>query len=82
MRQGKTMALIAAGLLVVGLSACEKKESTADAPGAAEKAGKQIDQAATKAGEQLNKIAGQAGEKMQEAGQKLQNAADDAQKKQ
>ena len=48
---------LATTILVVGLSACEKKE------GPAERAGKQIDKSVESAGKQLEK----AGEKIQDA---------------
>jgi hypothetical protein len=47
----------ALGILVVGLSACEKKE------GPAERAGKEIDKTVEKAGQQLEK----AGQQIQDA---------------
>lgn len=50
-------AAVATIILVVGLSACEKKE------GPAERAGKQIDKSMESAGKQLEK----AGEKIQDA---------------
>ena len=56
----KTRATVCAGLamsiLIVGLSACEKKE------GPAERAGKQIDKAVESAGQQVEK----AGQKIQD----------------
>jgi len=48
---------LAIGALIMGLSACEKKE------GPAERAGKQIDKAVEKAGEQVEK----AGQQIQDA---------------
>ena len=48
---------LAASILVVGLSACEKKE------GPAERAGKEIDKTVDKAGQQLEK----AGQSIQDA---------------
>jgi len=57
----KILAIVGAGLaasiLVVGLSACEKKE------GPAERAGKEIDKTVDKAGQQLEK----AGQSIQDA---------------
>jgi hypothetical protein len=50
-------ASVAMGILVVGLSACEKKE------GPAERAGKEIDKTVDKAGQQLEK----AGQSIQDA---------------
>ena len=48
---------LAMGALVVGLSACEKKE------GPAERAGKEVDKAVEKAGQQVEK----AGQQIQDA---------------
>ena len=48
---------LAMGILIVGLSACEKKE------GPAERAGKEIDKSVENAGKQIEK----AGEKIQDA---------------
>lgn len=73
--------LLIVSALVFGLSACEKKAAETEGKGPAERAGQQIDQAATKAGEQLNKFAEEAGKGLQTAGKKIQNAADEAQKK-
>ena len=73
-------AILAATALLAGLTACQKKEVTAEEKGPAERVGAQIDQAATKAGEQLSKAAEQAGKELQAAGEKLKNAAQDAQK--
>lgn len=73
---------IAVGILIGGLSACQKKEAVSDAKGPAEQAGQQIDKAAEKAGAELNKAAEKAGETMQQLGQKLQNEAQQAQKSQ
>jgi hypothetical protein len=52
-------AAVAAGILVAGLAACEKKE------GPAERAGKEIDKSIESAGKQLEK----AGQKIQDAAQ-------------
>ena len=52
-------AAVVLGLLVAGLSACEKKE------GPAERAGKQIDKTVQSAGEKIER----AGEKIQDAAQ-------------
>ena len=54
---------VAASLLVVGLSACEKKE------GPGERAGKAVDQAVQ-----------DTGKKIEEVGEKIQDAAKDAKK--
>ena len=72
--------LLAAGAFASGLAGCEKREEAAG-PGPAERAGQQIDQAAGRAGEELNKMAGKAGQGMQELGQKLQEKAEEAKKK-
>ncbi len=58
MKFGKTVsAALIMGVLLVSLSACQKKE------GPAERAGKDIDQATQKAGQQIQK----AGENIQDA---------------
>jgi type IV secretory pathway VirB6-like protein len=72
-------ALLAGGVLVFGLAACEKREQAAGGEGPAERAGQHIDQAAAKAGQELNKLADKAGQGMQQAGEKLQNKAQEAQ---
>jgi len=69
--------------LAASLSACERKDGT----GPAETAGKEIDQATAKtnatlkqAGEKISQdavvLTRKTGEKMEQAGQKMQNAAD------
>jgi uncharacterized lipoprotein YehR (DUF1307 family) len=80
-RMKPLMLLLSAVALVASVTACQKREATADQKGPAETAGKQIDRAAVKAGEQLNKVAEEAGKGLAKAGEKLQNAAQDAQKK-
>ena len=65
---------LAASILVVGLSACEKKE------GPAERAGKEIDKAVEKSGQEVNKAVEKAGEQVEKAGQQIQGAAKDAKK--
>lgn len=83
--------LFAAASLLMGLTACQKKDDTAG-KGPAEKAGAQIDDAAAKAGEAINKAGektGQAlqsagekgGEAVKKSGEKLEGASKDAQKK-
>jgi hypothetical protein len=71
---------MAIGILLAGLSACEKHEAAADGKGPAERAGQQLDHAASRAGEELNKAAEKAGEGMQSMGQKLQDKAEEAKK--
>ncbi|WP_136415384.1 hypothetical protein [Herbaspirillum sp. ST 5-3] len=71
--------LMAIGVLMLSLSACQKKE-VAEEKGPAEKAGQQIDQAAARAGTELNKATEKAGQAMQQLGQKLQDEAQDMQK--
>lgn len=75
------VSLVMLGVLLAGLSACEKKEVVADEKGPAERAGQQIDQATARASEELNKVAEKTGKGLQEMGQKLQNEAQEAQKK-
>lgn len=55
------VALVLLGILVAGLSACQKKE------GPLEKAGKAIDQAAEKTGEKIEKV----GEKVKDAAKEV-----------
>jgi len=57
------IAVLAAGIVVVGLTACEKKE------GPGERAGKALDNAVETTGK-----------KIEEAGEKIQDAAKDAKK--
>ncbi|OGB21923.1 MAG: hypothetical protein A3I66_12155 [Burkholderiales bacterium RIFCSPLOWO2_02_FULL_57_36] len=75
---------LAAGLLLLNLSGCQKTESTAEeAPaqkGTAEKVGEQIDQAATEAARHLNKLADDAGKGIEKAGESLQRETKDAPK--
>ncbi len=56
-----SVALVLLGILVAGLSACQKKE------GPLEKAGKAIDQAAEKTGEKMEKV----GEKVKDAAKEV-----------
>jgi hypothetical protein len=74
--------LVTAGLMLTGLAACQKNETTSDERGPAEKAGQQLDQAAARAGEELNKAAEVAGKGLQKLGQKIQNEAEQAQQAQ
>lgn len=74
----KSIAVLLAGAAI--FAGCEKRDETAGA-GPAERAGQQLDQAASRAGEQLNSMAGKAGQGMQELGQKMQDKAEEAQKK-
>ena len=62
------------GILVAGLSGCQKKE------GPAERAGKEIDKAAEKTGQQLDNAVKKAGETMEQAGDKIKDAAKDVKK--
>lgn len=73
--------LMAIGVPVLSLSACQKKE-VAEEKGPAEKAGEQIDQATARAGTELSKATEKAGQAMQQLGQKLQSEAQDMQKAQ
>jgi len=61
-------------VLVVGLSACKKKE------GPLERAGKEIDKAAEKTGQQIDKAVEKTGEKIEQAGEKMKDAAKDVKK--
>tara|TARA_R110001599_G_scaffold64023_3_gene178598 strand:- start:173788 stop:174045 length:258 start_codon:yes stop_codon:yes gene_type:complete len=83
MKMNKSMiSVLAAGLLVLGLAACEKK-------GPAEQAGEKIDNAMDSAGSSMSKAAedvkdgaadmsNEAGKKMDQAGEKIQESANDA----
>lgn len=71
-------ALVMSGLMV-GLSACQKNENTAE-KGPAEKAGQQLDQATAQAGKEISKVAEQAGKSLEKAGEKLQNSVKDKDK--
>lgn len=73
-----TARLIALGILMTGLVACDKQDA-AEGKGPAEQAGQQIDQAASRAGEELNKAADKAGQGLQALGQKIQNESKEAQ---
>ena len=75
------VSVVAMGVLLAGLSACEKQEVASEEKGPAEKAGQQVDQAAARASEELNKVAEKTGKGLQELGRKLQNEAQEAQKK-
>jgi hypothetical protein len=79
MKAWKTASLLAAGTLVIAVAGCERHQDSAQGP--AEKAGQQLDQAAAKAGEELNKAALEAGKGLQQLGEKLQDQAQNAQKK-
>ena len=81
--------VLAAGLMLIGLAACQKKDEAGAGP--AETAGREIDQAAAttnqkleQAGEKFNQGAAdltkKAGEKMERAGEKMQNAGNNADK--
>jgi len=56
------------GVLVAGLSGCQKKE------GPAERAGKEIDKAVEKTGQQIDKALNKTGEKLEKAGEKLKES--------
>lgn len=72
--------VLASGLLVLGLSGCQKPDDTAE-NGPAEKVGQQLDQAAAEAAKHLNTMAEHAGKGLEKAGESLQNDAKDAQEK-
>ncbi len=74
-------AVLAMGILIVGLSACEKKEGPMERAGktvdkAVEDAGKQVE----KAGEKVQEAAKDAGKQVEKVGEKIQEAAKDAKK--
>ena len=68
------VAVLVLGVLVAGLSGCQKKE------GPAERAGKQIDQSVEKTGDQIDKSIDKAGDKIERAGEHMKDAADDLKK--
>ncbi|WP_408168075.1 hypothetical protein [Herbaspirillum rhizosphaerae] len=68
-------AALAVGVVVLAVSACQKKEET---PGPAESMGKQIDSAVKNAGDQAAVAADKAQDKASEAGQKLDQAMSNA----
>lgn len=90
MQKNSAYLLVVAATLLIGLTACEKKDDSAKGP--AEQAGAQLDAAAAQAGKVLNKAgqeagkelqsaAVQAGEAMKKGGEKLEQVSKDAQKK-
>ena len=68
------IAALVLGILVAGVSGCQKKE------GPAERAGKEMDKAAEKAGQQIEKAVNKAGEKIEKAGDKIKDASKDVKK--
>ena len=68
------IAALVLGILVAGVSGCQKKE------GPAERAGKEMDKAAEKAGQQIEKAVNKAGEKIEKAGEKIKDATKDVKK--
>jgi hypothetical protein len=79
------VSVVAAGLLVLGFSGCQKSEDSAeDSParkGTAERVGENFDQAAAEAAKHLNKLAEDAGKGLEKAGESLQKEAKGAQEK-
>ncbi|CDG81706.1 hypothetical protein [Janthinobacterium agaricidamnosum] len=80
----KVMALLAAGLMVVSLAACQKKDDVTD-KGPAETAGQKIDETAAKANQEIKDAADKASTELhntaQETGAKIDQAGEDASKK-
>jgi hypothetical protein len=60
--------LVAVGILVAGVSGCQKKE------GPMERAGKEIDKAAEKTIKQVDKATEKAGEKIEKPGEKIKDS--------
>jgi hypothetical protein len=80
MKPSKTFNILAlAGLLLIGLSACQKNEPEEAQKGPAEKLGQQVDQAAAKAAVEINKFAEKAGGALEKAGEGMQDKARQAQ---
>ena len=71
---------IALCMLLAALAGCERHD-TANTEGPAEKVGQKIDQAAVKATEGVNKLAEKAGAGMENAGENMRKAAEQAQAK-
>ena len=68
------IAVLVLGILIAGVSGCQKKE------GPAERAGKEIDKAAEKTGQQIEKATDKAGEKIEKAGENVKDAVKDIKK--
>ena len=68
-----------AAVLSCALAGCQKQETTAE-KGPAEQAGQKLDQAASQAATEINKATLAAGKGLEKAGEKIQDAAKDAQK--
>ena len=65
---------LALALVVVGVSGCQREE------GPAERAGKKIDSSVGEAGRKVDDAVDTAGRKIERAGEKIQDAAQDAKK--
>ena len=64
----KVIATLVVGILVAGVSGCQKKE------GPMERAGKEIDKAAEKTIKQVDKATEKAGEKIEKTGEKIKDS--------
>lgn len=64
----KIIAAMVMGLLVAGVSGCQKKE------GPMERAGKEIDKAADKTIKQVDKATEKAGDKIEKTGEKIKDS--------
>lgn len=64
----KVIAALVVGILVAGVSGCQKKE------GPMERAGKEIDKAAEKTIKQVDKTTEKAGEKIEKTGEKIKDS--------
>jgi hypothetical protein len=67
-------ACLAAGVAFAGLAGCPRQE------GPAERAGKQVGESVGKAGRQVDEAVDSAGKTIERAGEKIQDAAQDAKK--
>jgi len=62
------LAALILGILIAGVSGCQKKE------GPMERAGKEIDRGAEKAGQNIDRAIEKSGEKIEKAGEKIKKS--------
>lgn len=68
MNSSKTLtSILAAAVLIAGLTACQKKEDVAVDQGPAETAGQKIDEAAATAGQKMDEASAKIGQEAREA---------------
>jgi hypothetical protein len=69
MKTGRNLlAALVLGILIAGVSGCQKKE------GPMERAGKEIDRGAEKAGQKIDRSVEKSGEKLENAGDKIKES--------